>query len=409
MKYLRPVLLHVGVIGIWGAVCLVLGLRGWWVQPVAPAGNTQVFADWAATRLAQDNPGSYAMSLVADGELYRYEFGGARAVDADTLFPTASFSKWITALTVLSLAREDRIDLDAPVEDTLTRWQLPASDFDNLGVTPRRLLSHTAGLTDGLGYGDYLPEESLPGLVAELENPRASDGSADIRLGIEPGSEFRYSGGGYLVLELLVEEVTGKPFAEVVRERILEPLNMQRSTYTPLDEDTNASPIFRADGTTAPRYRYASSAATGFASTAADLTRLAIAILEPPADSPVHEKTLRKMRQPEASAYGAPIWGLGTMLYAPAGDGDYVFGHDGRNDPAISAAVRLSPHTRDAIVVLASGVPGLATHIAAEWTLWQTGSPDVFSVERAISSAFLPWLIGSVVIVLLFWIWRSRR
>ncbi|MCC7054623.1 MAG: beta-lactamase family protein [Gemmatimonadaceae bacterium] len=80
-------------------------------------------------------------------------------VDRDTRFPLASMSKWFTAYAVMQLLEAGRVDLDAPVTAHLRQWQLPAGPFDARQVTIRRLLSHTAGLTDGLGFGDYLPSE----------------------------------------------------------------------------------------------------------------------------------------------------------------------------------------------------------------------------------------------------------
>ena len=98
-----------------------------------------------------------------------------RPVDRDTLFQVASLSKWITALGVMTLVDAGRVDLDAPVDTYLKRWKLPPSEFDNRKVTVRRLLSHTAGLTDGLGYGGFEPGEPIQPLPDSLT--RASDAS----------------------------------------------------------------------------------------------------------------------------------------------------------------------------------------------------------------------------------------
>ena len=94
------------------------------------------------------------------------------------------------------------MNLDDPVSRYLSRWQLPGSEFDTNGVTLRRLASHTAGLTDGLGFGDYQRWGTVRSLEDELNSPRASSGSdVNIIVGTEPGSGFIYSGGGYLVLQ----------------------------------------------------------------------------------------------------------------------------------------------------------------------------------------------------------------
>ena len=189
---------------IWAVLALTAALYGWWIEEVADRESYEQFFDWAQKEIDTKISGTSALILIEDGLIVRRFYKGG--VDKDTLFPTASFSKWITALAVMSLVEKDLVDLDSPVSSYLTRWQLPSSEFDNKGVTVRRLLSHTAGLTDGLGFGDYHSGEVLPSTVAELSNPRASNKEdVTIMVGREPGSEFLYSGGGYLILQLLVE------------------------------------------------------------------------------------------------------------------------------------------------------------------------------------------------------------
>lgn len=301
------------------------------------------------------------MILIEDGLIVRRFYKGG--VDKDTLFPTASFSKWITALAVMSLVEKDLVDLDSPVSSYLTRWQLPGSEFDNKGVTVRRLLSHTAGLTDRLGFGDYHSGEVLPSTVAELSNPRASNKEdVTIMVGREPGSEFLYSGGGYLILQLLVEEVSNVEFADYVTTAILHPLEMCRSTYEFLGDQVNASQSFDADVSLAPTYKYASPAATSFSSSASDLSKLVQALLNGK-NFPLDPDTVLLMREPHGFLMKSGIWGLGTILYAQAPHGDFVFGHDGANEPAINASVRINPETSDAFVMLVSGHPSLASSI----------------------------------------------
>jgi CubicO group peptidase (beta-lactamase class C family) len=118
----------------------------------------------------------------------------------------------------------------------LTRWQLPPSEFDNDGVTVRRLLSHTAGLTDGLGYRGFPAGTQVQSLEASLtyaaDHMPGVDGH--VRVGLVPGSHFQYSGGGYALLQLVIEEVTHDRFAHFMEQTVLEPLGMARSTF---DED----------------------------------------------------------------------------------------------------------------------------------------------------------------------------
>ena len=100
------------------------------------------------------------------------------------------------------------------------------------------------------------------------------------------------------------------------------------------------------------------------------------------------------MRELHGRQFGADIWGLGTMLSAPTAGDAFVFGHDGQNEPAINAAVRINPDNGDAIVVLTSGGRLLATRLASEWTYWQTGGPDFLVIGTAIREAVVPLVAG---------------
>ncbi|MFN3235825.1 MAG: serine hydrolase domain-containing protein [Pseudomonadales bacterium] len=377
------------VIG-WILAACIGGLFGWWLTPVVEAGDTAAFSAWARARTEQENPGASAIVLIENGQaVHQYYSAG---VDADTLFPAASMSKFFAGLAVMALVDEGKLDLDEPVSNYLTRWQLPESQFGHNQVTVRRLLSHTSGLTDGLGFGDYLADEELPTLEASLSNPRASSNEpVHIQVGQAPG-EFLYSGGGYLILELVVEEVSGQTFAEFVGERIFTPMGMQRSTYQYLGDQDNRAESFYPDGSVAPTYQYASNAATALATSAADLTELVMRL---------NRDVAERIRAPEAMAFGFPIYGLGSFLFAPTSSGDFIFGHDGGNTPAINTSLRINPENWDAFIMLESGHPSLASDIAAEWVLWQTGYPDFRSTGRALLSALLPAGMGSLLIILL--------
>ena len=160
-----------------------------------------------------------------------------------------------------------------------------------------------------------------------------------------------------------------------------------------------------------PIYRYASRAATGFTTSAGDMVRLVHAHLRTTKGSPLAKKTLESMRAAEATSMGVDIWGLGTILYAPTEHGDAVFGHDGTNEPAISASVRINPETEDAIIVLATGSKSLASELGAEWVFWQTGLPDILTIPAEIRKVMPVLGAGACGIVLLTFlpVWRKRR
>lgn len=304
---------------LWAAGLIGGTLFGWWRRPLAPPDDPGAFMQAAISMVDAGNRANTALILVESGAIgAEYYSSGADSIDRDTVFATASLSKWITAHAVMKLVEQGKLDLDRPVESYLTRWHLPASSFNSRDVTARRLLSHTAGLTDGLGFGDYRLDEPLPTLEEALAEPRASSGrtSARIIVGKAPGSQFQYSGGGYLILELLVEELSGEQFESFVNREILQPVGMVRSGYADLSATANSAKSYDADGRPAPIYRYASNAATGFTTSASDMVRLVLAHLRPVEGSPLARTTLESMRIAEAKSMGVDIWGLGTVLRA---------------------------------------------------------------------------------------------
>ena len=410
---MKRVLVAVVAIAAWTGVAGYGAIQGWYLRPIAPRGDAAAFLQ-AATALAKaQSKGNLALVLMRRGAVYAELYTPSiDPVNRDTRFPLASMSKWFTAYAVLQLVQAGRLELDAPIASYLTQWQLPAGPFDAQQVTIRRLLSHTAGLTDGLGFGDYLPSESLPSLPETLRHPRASSDSAvAIAVGRPPGSGFQYSGGGYLMLQAMLEDVTGMPFATWMQDSVLRPIGMHRATYAYLGSLENVSRSFDARGALAPSYRYAAAGATGLSASARDLVAFAQAQLQRAAGggAPLPRVTLDRMRQPHARKMGLDIWGLGVALYAPTASGAYVYGHDGANAPAINTSMRINPDNGDAVIVLVTGHPTLATAIGSEWTLWQTGTPDFLMVERAGRSAFLPWLLGLATMAVLARWWVVRR
>lgn len=400
---------------VWATALIGGTLFGWWRRPLAPPDDPRAFMRAAVPLVTAGNRANTAVVLVEGGAIAaEYYSAGADPIDSNTVFATASLSKWITAQAVMKLVEQGRLDLDRPVETYLTRWHLPTSSFDSRGVTARRLLSHTAGLTDGLGFGDYQLNEPLPTLEEALAAPRASSGRTlgPVTVGRQPGTQFQYSGGGYLLLELLVEELSGERFATFVTREVLQPLGMTRSGYADLSAMPNSAKSYDADGRPAPTFRYASNAATGFTTSAADMVRLVLAQLRAVEGRPLTAKTLESMRTAEATTMGVDLWGLGTVLYAPTPQGGVVFGHDGVNEPAMSATVRINPNTDDAIVVLATGSKALASQLGAEWVLWQTGVPDVLTIPAEIRRV-LPLLGGGACAIILLAfvvpVWRARR
>jgi D-alanyl-D-alanine carboxypeptidase len=151
-------------------------------------------------------------------------------MDPDEPYRIASITKTFTATVVLQLAEEGRVDLDAPITT-----YLPDLDVPHAGqMTVRMLLNHTTGLYNHLGDPTFFAGVySNPDRVWEQEE--LIDYATSFGPVAAPGEAWSYSSTGYVILGLMVEEITGNPYASELRTRILEPLGMDR-TFFPPDE-----------------------------------------------------------------------------------------------------------------------------------------------------------------------------
>ncbi|NYV74807.1 serine hydrolase [Streptomyces sp. UH6] len=146
-------------------------------------------------------------------------------------FRAGSTSKVVTASMVLQLAAEGRIGLDRPVQRYLPG--LFPAEF--APMTVRQLLNHTSGLRPGASFGDTT-EDMWEHRFDTLTPQEVVAGSVAAGPGTTPGEVQRYSNIHYVVLGLLVEEVTGDTFAHQAEVRIFRPLGM-RDSYFPVDGD----------------------------------------------------------------------------------------------------------------------------------------------------------------------------
>lgn len=392
---------------VWAGAAGYGALAGWWRGPIAKRGDAAAFAA-AATRMIDGRMrGNAAFVLVERGQVVAQVYRSrGTAVGPHTKFQVASLSKWLTAFGVMRLVEAGRLDLDAPVSRYLTRWRLPPSAYDNRQVTVRRLLSHTAGLTDDLGFGGFAPGVPVQPLEGALTHAADASPGKDgrVRVGQAPGS-FRYSGGGYALLELLIEEAAGERFEAYMDRRVFGPLGLDDTSFSPPAEGADVAQSFDTGGRATPLQRFSAPAAAGLYTSAADMVRLLQAQRPGPQGEPIGRgvlsaRSLERMRRPEASQYGAAIWGLGTILYAPNNRGGFIVGHDGSNTPAINTAVRLDPATGDGIVLLETGDERLATRLAGEWVFWKTGHVDLFLFPAELARVTPP-LIGGLALILL--------
>ncbi len=398
---------------MWAGIVFLGTVDGWFHQPIAEQNTSQSFSKAIDTEIDKQFVGNFALATFKQGVVEYEKFHSAgEPVDRNTVFQVSSLSKWISAVGIMKLVEDGKLDLDAPVSKYLTRWQLPPSEFNNEEVTVRRLLSHTAGLTDGLGYSGFEAGTPLQSIEQSLTKAADADEgtSGAVYVGIKPGSEFKYSGGGYTLLQLLVEEVSGQSFASYMKENIFEPLNMVHSSYAWEDSSVfKLAEFYNSDGTRAAHYRYTSLAATSLYTSLSDLEVFFQVFLKGNNDEPIGRnvlkpETLEMMREPHAKTMGIDIWGLGTVLYATTDDNDFIIGHDGKSTPPINTAVRLNPDTGDGIIILETGNPMIATKLASEWVFWKTGKVDTFLfpmlMDGMVSTIGIGWVVITIITII---------
>lgn len=254
-------------------------------------------------------------------------------VDTGTLFQCASIGKVVTALAALHLVREGRITLDEPVNQKLKSWKIPASKGMEQEVTLRYLLSHAAGFDDDYGFEGYEPGQPLPDLKQMLNGERPANNRKKLVVKTKPGKTERYSGGGYLVIQQLIEDLSGQTFAQYVSATIFAPLQMTQSTYTCCPDEQGKNNIARGhDGKGAVdkhlKYKvYPEMAAAGFWTTPRDLALLVLEIQEAREGRSakiVDSSLVREMLRPQINTTGLGIHLKGSKEVS-------AFWHSGNN------------------------------------------------------------------------------
>jgi CubicO group peptidase (beta-lactamase class C family) len=261
------------------------------------------------------------------------EAGKTDPITVETMFQAGSISKPVAALAAMSFVQNGKLTLDGDVNQKLVSWHIPENEFTKTEkATLRRLLSHSAGLTVH-GFPGYAADAPVPTLVEVLDGAKPAN-TAAIRVDTVPGTQWRYSGGGYTVMQQLLIDVARKPFPQVMNQTVLAPLGLKHSTY---EQPLPAS--FAAQAATAHNngvpvkgrwHTYPEMAAAGLWTTPTDLALIAIAIqktLAGQSDKILAPATARTMitRQIQRYGLGPAVGGTGTSAYFSHGGVDEGF------------------------------------------------------------------------------------
>lgn len=270
------------------------------------------------------------------------EAGGNTPVTVHTLFPACSISKPIAAMAALSLVEKGKLSLDEDVNRKLKSWKVPENEFTReQKVTLRRILTHTAGTT-GWGFPGYPAGQPIPTLLQVLNGEKPAN-TEPVRVDFVPGTKQRYSGGGFLVLQQLMLDVTGKPFPQIMQDLVLDRLRLKDSTFEqPLPASRAGAAVSGHNETGEPiagkRTVNPEMAVGGLWTTPSDLGRIAIEVAlsrqgrsNRVLSARMTREMLRLQVDPKIESAGGSSMrmGLGWRLGDESDPGR--FGHDGVN------------------------------------------------------------------------------
>jgi CubicO group peptidase (beta-lactamase class C family)/predicted transcriptional regulator YdeE len=307
--------------------------------------------------------------------------GSSTPVTTKTLFQAGSISKPVAATGALSLVEQGKLSLDENVNNKLTTWKVPENEFTQTEkVTLRRLMSHTAGLTVH-GFPGYGVDAPVPSIVQVLngEKPANTD---PIRVDIVPGTKSRYSGGGVTIEQLMMMDVTGKKFPDLMRALVLDKIGMTDSSYEqPLPPARAAMTAGGAYGDGKPVHGkwhiYPEMAAAGLWTTPTDLAKFAIEVAlskQGKANHILSQKMTQEMLTPVKDDVG-----LGLFMEK---DNPGQFGHNGA-DEGFQALLTMNAETGNGVALMADSDNGISVmsyvlrRVAKEYAWNYKMEPDV--------------------------------
>jgi CubicO group peptidase (beta-lactamase class C family) len=379
------------------------------------------FTEYLDTRIPQlmDRYGipGVSMALVLEGELmWSNAYGFAdleyeRKMTIDAVCRAESISKPVTAWGVMRLVEQGLVDLDARVQGYLGDWEFPETAYDEQAITVRMLLSHSSGLSLGtIGKAvEYAPQSDMLTLQDFLTH--------EALLFQDPGSGFTYSDTGFNLLELLVEEVTGRDFAAYMAEEVLLPLDMYNSSFE-WDESFKARIPngYELHGATVLPYVYPVRASGGLFADVKDIALFVAAGMTEPGGSGqrlLERERLDTLYMPQIEIPGifgvvAESYGFGHFIETLP-DGRQAVWHGGQGHGWMTH-FHFVPESGDGIIILTNSQrswPFMA-EVLRDWAQW-SGLGAVKFVRITYATTVLWALIGLVLLASMFLLYALLR
>jgi CubicO group peptidase (beta-lactamase class C family) len=288
------------------------------------------------------------------------QIGGTEAATPKTLFQAGSISKPVAATGMMALVEKGKLSLDEDINLKLKSWKVPENEFTKeQKVTLRRLASHTAGLTVH-GFPGYDVNDKVPSVAQVLDGEKPQANTAPVRVDFVPGTKWRYSGGGVTIEQLVMTDVTGKPFPALMKELVLEKEGMTDSSYEqPLPaawQARTATGTYRDGKSVHGKWHiYPEMAAAGLWTTPTDLAKFVIEIAQSKQGKSNRVLTRRSVEEMLTHPPSAPEFGIGFGVPA---DRPGEFGHNGA-DEGFQAQLIMNGDTGQGVAIMANSDNGI--------------------------------------------------
>jgi CubicO group peptidase (beta-lactamase class C family) len=292
-------------------------------------------------------------------------------VSLDTLFEAGSASKTFTAASILNSVEQNLISLDESVNDKLLSWKIPENAFTKENkVTIKQLLTHTAGINRPASmFG--VEEGKIPTIdqILKGESPAIND---PVEVYFKPGSDHSYSNLGYIIIQKLYEDISGKEFPDIMKESIFSPLGMNNSTFEYPTGELKKSTIVPHDQDGEARetgLHPSASGHCGLLTTPFELGLFLVELMKAYNGESSKIISLEMVKQMFTSqvkldpAKFSGFTGQGLGIFLIEEEGKLLLTHPGTNMPGATCLMILNPLTGQGAVLMANGINGELVNI----------------------------------------------
>lgn len=317
------------------------------------------------------------------------KIGTKEPITLNTLFQAASISKVLMTMMALHYVDQKLLALDKPISNYFSDWKIPDNKFTkDTQITLHQILTHTSGLNSPEG-GFSREEGSLPSIIQVL-NGEAPAKNKPAKVEFKPGSKFQYSNMGFIILEKLLQDITGKEINDIAKEVLFDPIGIKDSYFVYPSEDLQKRMIYPhdADGKAYEPHIGLSPGiygCGGLITTPFDLAKIAIELMntyQGKSNKVLSTSLAKQMLTSNLSLDPLKMWGLtdfGLGVFLTVKENDSFFDHKGGNYPGASSVLMANPQSGQGLVIMSNSITGhkqlfesLKFTIARDynWALW---------------------------------------